>query len=141
MHSDVVDDVLLHDLDLVLRIVGNDPVTAIDVDASSWAPGRPGPEAVRCHLTFSGGTEVDMQASRVADRRERRLCATFGSASISVDLLNARNNALAAQLQHLIELVRTGTASTRAAERESVLPAHELARRIGELIQVSTCGR
>ena len=138
-HSGVIDDVLLHDLDLVLRLLGHDTVVDVTSHTDQWPPGAPWPESVRCHLTFAGGTDVHMEASRVADRRRRRICAATGSRVETVDLVDPPGNPLAAQLGHLLDLVSNGTAAARAAERNGILPAHELSERIGDQLRVGTC--
>jgi predicted dehydrogenase len=139
VHSSVVDDVLLHDLDLVLRLFGKDQLMELDAQADHWDEGAPWPETVHCRLVFASGATATMHASRVAADRRRRFTATSGSTSRSADLAEAVGNPLAAQFERLVELIRFGTSGDRAAERASILPAHELADRIGSTIGVTSC--
>jgi predicted dehydrogenase len=138
VHSSVVDDVLLHDLDLVLRLFGDDRLMELDAHADHWAEGAPWPETVHCRLEFASGATATMHASRVATDRRRWFTATSGSTSCSADLGDAVGNPLAAQFERLVELIRFGTPADRAAERAGINPAHELADRIGSTIGVTS---
>jgi len=138
VHSSVVDDVLLHDLDLVLRLMGDDPVTALDAQADDWDAGAPWPETVRCQLGFASGATATLHASRVAAERQRVFTATRGAVSHRADLADAVGNPLARQLARLLALTRRSTACDRAAERAGIMPAHALADRVRDLIG-ATC--
>jgi predicted dehydrogenase len=139
VHSSVVDDVLLHDLDLVSRLMGDDPVTALDAQADDWDAGAPWPETVRCQLEFASGATATLHASRVAAERRRVFTATSGSMSHRADLADAVGNPLARQFARLLALTRRSTACDRAAERAGIMPAHTLADRVHALIGATSC--
>ncbi len=133
-HSSVVDDVLLHDLDLVLRLVDDQAPVTVRLHAHDWPAGAPWPESASVDLTFAGGATASLRASRAATTRVRTIGVRAGSTTRSADLLAAPGDPLRAQLAHLLDLTRYGTPSERAAERAGILPAHELADRIGSEI-------
>lgn len=141
VHSGVVDDVLLHDLDLVLRCAAYDEVVDVRAQAEDWADGAPWPETVSCRLVFANGITAAMRASRVSRHRERSFTAVRGARSVRADLDDMTGNPLAGQFVHLVRLVRHSTQAERAAERRGILPPHELADRIGASIGLPTCTR
>jgi predicted dehydrogenase len=151
VHSSVVDDVLLHDLDLVLKLAAGDPVSDVRAGAHDWSE-RNWPEAVTCRLTFASGMTASLHASRVAATKVRTFVITGEDRrEVRVDLLESRGNALGAQFRRFVDLVRDGTFPEREAERRNVLPGHELAYRVQDLlaearprdgrdVTVSACG-
>jgi predicted dehydrogenase len=131
VHSSVVDDVLLHDLDIVLRLAGDHPVVDVRADAHEWCRCNGWPESVTCRLTFASGMTATLHASRVAAVKVRRYVITDDDGhQHRADLLRSRGNPLGEQFQRFVDLVRHGTLSEREAERQSVLPGHVLAQRI-----------
>ena len=141
VHSSVINDLLLHDLDLVLRMVGDDPLIELDVWADHWNADAAWPEAVTCQLTFASGATAFMHASRVAPVRMRSVSVRTDSTTRSADLTVMTGNPLAAQFNHLVHLARSGTPAARAAERGSIVAAHALADRVESLIGVPACTR
>jgi predicted dehydrogenase len=132
--SSVIDDVLIHDLDLVLRLVGQRDLSEVTASADDWVDGAPWPETARCELRFADGTTASMLASRVAAFHERSFVATNVAGTRRVDLDRPGGNPLAEQLKHFAHLVKRGGAEERLAERRGILPAHELADQLGALI-------
>lgn len=134
VHSSVVDDVLIHDLDLVLSLAGDDPL--VDAHASAFDRVRRAdwPETVTCQLSFESGLTASLLASRVA-RTRRRTLVIFGARHVfHVDLLESPGDPLAAQLDQFIRLIREGTATERELERNSVLACHTLVDRIEQCL-------
>ncbi len=128
VHSSVVDDVLLHDLDLVLILAGADAVVDVQAEARDWSAQKHWPDTVTCRLAFASGMTASLYASRVAATRRRVFVIGAGdSGECHIDLLEPCGNALAAQLERFIDLVTQSTFAEREAERLSVLPSHELA--------------
>jgi UDP-N-acetylglucosamine 3-dehydrogenase len=133
VHSSVVDDVLLHDLDLVLMLTDGDPVVEVVAHAEDWK--GEWPETATCRLTFASGMTASLFASRAAATRRREFTIEEeGKRARHVDLLQARGNALHAQFDRFVDLVEHSTFSEREAERLSVLPSHELAHRVATYI-------
>jgi predicted dehydrogenase len=131
VHSSVVDDVLLHDLDLVLRLAADDQVVDVRAAAHEWSQRNDWPESVTCRLTFANGMTAALHASRVAAVKIRRLVITDEHLhQHHVDLLGSSGNALGEQFLRFVDLVGHGTFSEREAERRSVVPSHALAHRI-----------
>ena len=128
VHSSVVDDVLLHDLDLVLMLAACDPVVEVVAQAQDWKGDWP--ETITCRLTFASGMTASLYASRVAATRSRVFAIEENGNSQRVDLLQSRETALASQFDHFIDLVERSTFSEREVERRSLLPSHELAHRV-----------
>ncbi|HLO65761.1 MAG TPA: Gfo/Idh/MocA family oxidoreductase [Holophaga sp.] len=77
MEVDVVMDVMIHDLDLLLALIGR-PVTS--VEAVGVPVLTPYADLVNARLKFEGGAFATVTASRVARKKERTLRA-FGSQS------------------------------------------------------------
>ncbi len=133
VHSSVVNDVLLHDLDLILTLANGDSVVEVIAHAEDWTGDWP--ETVTCRLTFASGTTASLYASRVAATRRRELAIEEeGQRAQPVDLLQTHGNALTAQFHRFIDLVERSTFGQREAERLTVLPGHELAHRVDSYI-------
>lgn len=129
VHSSVVDDVLLHDLDLVLILAGDDAVVEVQAEGRDWSARTQWPDTVTCRLAFASGMTASLHASRVAATRRRVfVIGAEDGDECRVDLLEPCGNALAAQLERFIDLVTQSTCTERETERLSVLPSHELAQ-------------
>jgi predicted dehydrogenase len=79
---DVVMDVMIHDIDLLLALVGK-PVT--DVEAVGVPVLTPYADLVNARLKFEGGAFATITASRVARKKERTLRAFGDRAYASLD--------------------------------------------------------
>lgn len=141
VQSSVVDDVLLHDLDLVLNLTAGDPVLDVRADAQDWSHDSGWPETVTCRLGFASGMTASLHASRVATTKVRSFVITDERGhEHHTDLLATKGNPLGAQFEHFVDLVLRGTFEERELERHSVLPGHELAHRVqGQLAEIA-CG-
>jgi hypothetical protein len=62
-----------------------------------------------------------------------------GADPVHIDLLEPPGDPLEAQFVHFVDLVRHGTVAKRTAERQSLLPAHELADRVNGLLTEVEC--
>jgi predicted dehydrogenase len=84
--SSVIWDLLIHDIDLVLRLCGGrEPA---DVTAQSLVPeGSTLSELTDCTLRFAGGPIATLSASRMSQRKLRTLVVTTTEAVYDVDLL------------------------------------------------------
>ncbi|MGD1035249.1 MAG: Gfo/Idh/MocA family oxidoreductase [Candidatus Dormibacteria bacterium] len=84
--SSVVWDLLIHDIDLVLKLCGmREPV---EVAAQSMVPpGGTVSELADCTLRFDGGPIATLSASRMSQRKLRSLQVTTTEAVYDVDLL------------------------------------------------------
>jgi predicted dehydrogenase len=94
LEVDVVMDVMIHDLDLLLALVGR-PVT--DVEAFGVPVLTRHPDLVNARLKFEGGAFATVTASRVAQKKERTLRAFGDKAYAKLDF--------AAQKLELLRLV------------------------------------
>jgi predicted dehydrogenase len=84
--TDVVSDLLIHDIDLALRIVGDAAVVA--THGSTAAPRSTGTaEIADCTLTFANGALATLSASRAAQRKVRSLRVATASSLFELDLL------------------------------------------------------
>jgi predicted dehydrogenase len=81
----VVLDLMIHDLDLVHRLV---PGAVTDVTASSRSVHGQLPDEVSAQLTFEGGQRVDLFASRVAEARKRTMRLVYSDGAIEIDFLS-----------------------------------------------------
>jgi predicted dehydrogenase len=84
--SSVIWDLLIHDIDLVLRLCGGrEPV---EVTAQSLVPeGKAFSELTDCTFRFAGGPIATLSASRMSQRKLRTMVVTTTEAVYDVDLL------------------------------------------------------
>jgi len=80
--TDVVEDLMIHDVDLLLSILGTEPVK-IEADGFSLVSDRH--DVVRARLEFEGGVIAQLNASRVAAIPERSLKVYGEESQIFVD--------------------------------------------------------
>jgi predicted dehydrogenase len=138
LDTDVVCDLMLHDLDLVLDWAGSAPVRSIEASGGG-EHGRI--DSASAHLTFDGGIRVTLVASRVAPRPARWIRVCGGGEVTALDLLAGRawrgaselpadaRDALTCQWEQVVAAVHG-----RASAREPGLRALELALRIRDEI-------
>jgi predicted dehydrogenase len=79
----VVADLMIHDVDLVLGIIGEVPVR---VDAMGASVLRPTADLAQARLTFPSGAVANLSASRLSRERRRRLRAYQPGSYVSLDL-------------------------------------------------------
>ncbi|MFP5316740.1 MAG: Gfo/Idh/MocA family oxidoreductase [Acidimicrobiia bacterium] len=83
---DVVTDLMVHDLDIVLDLVGAD---VVDISARGVLRGGvPGDDFVTALVTFAGGTLAVLTASRVTQNTIRQLQVTTDHRFFTVDYAN-----------------------------------------------------
>lgn len=81
-------DLLIHDVDLVVRLMGDEPVAVAGTTGLFEPRSRPGCEDVaEATLQFSGGRLASLSASRIAQRKVRALTIAELERVIEVDLL------------------------------------------------------
>jgi len=80
----VVLDLMIHDLDLIHRLV---PGGLIDVRAMGRSVFGKLTDSVTANLTFDNGTEVELVANRAADARRRSMRLTYPDGEIEIDFL------------------------------------------------------
>jgi len=84
----VVSDLLIHDIDLALRFMGDNDVTS--VSGTSWRPDGGGcAEIADCGLQFGHGGLATMSASRAGQRKLRSVQVFTKSMMLDLDLLRA----------------------------------------------------
>ncbi len=71
-------DLMVHDLDLALRLAGED-VVSVDADGHF--------DEVRARITFGSGLEAVLEASRTAEARGRTMDLAYASGEVRVDFL------------------------------------------------------
>lgn len=77
-------DLMIHDLDLVHRLV---PGEVTDVDAKGYARHNRHADEVGALVTFDGGAQATLFASRMAQSRSRGMRATYPDGVIEIDFL------------------------------------------------------
>jgi predicted dehydrogenase len=80
----VVLDLMIHDLDLVHRII---PGAVVDVEAFGRAVHGPLADEVSATVTFENGSEAKLHASRVAQTRRRGMRAVYRDGTIEFDFI------------------------------------------------------
>jgi predicted dehydrogenase len=81
----VVLDLMIHDLDLVHRLV---PGAVVAIDAAARSVHGLLPDEVSAKLEFEGGARVDLFASRIAEARERSMRLVYADGAIEIDFLS-----------------------------------------------------
>lgn len=80
----VILDLMIHDLDIIRRLVGSDP---IEIQAMAQKTCSETEDLACALLCFEGGVTASLMASRVAQNKVRQLEITQAKSTISVDLL------------------------------------------------------
>jgi predicted dehydrogenase len=83
--GDVISDLLVHDLDLALDLVGREPVSIAAVGLSAQTGVA---DHVVSVLSFEGGPLITITASRVTEQKVRAIDITALEAFVESDLLN-----------------------------------------------------
>jgi predicted dehydrogenase len=82
---DVILDLMIHDLDLALDLVGQEPVQTSAYGLTAFTEGI---DHVGAHLAFQSGPLVTLTASRVTEQKVRSIEVTALNAFLETDLLN-----------------------------------------------------
>lgn len=82
---DVVSDLMVHDTNLALDLMGREPIA---VDAYGSSVYTPSLDHVVAHLTFENGPLFTMTASRITEQKFRSIEVTAKQAYLECDLLN-----------------------------------------------------
>jgi predicted dehydrogenase len=80
-------DVMIHDIDLILDLVGK-PLERVDACGAKVFSSSE--DIANARLVFEGGAVADVTASRVALKAERKLRVFQGNSYMSLDLLNKK---------------------------------------------------
>lgn len=90
MRAGVTWDLLVHDIDISMRIFPADSPKVVNATVSrSGGGGRLGEDTVEAELEFPGSRTAALTASRLSSHRERRLTILDGPRTIVADLLNS----------------------------------------------------
>ncbi len=158
--SSVIDDLLIHDIDLTLGLVGQ---SIRSVAGAHWVSADGVEEVADCTIVFDGGTVATLSSSRASQRKVRSISVSTADLLIEIDLLRHdlttyhhrsgevidrggpiyraetvveipfvrhAGEPLALQFDHFIDLVE-GSADV-AAERSTLRSPHEVVLRIKE---------
>jgi predicted dehydrogenase len=87
----VVMDLMIHDIDIVLSVVGASPV---DVEALGLAVLGPHEDVAHARLTFAGGCVALLNASRVSPASSRRMQIWSQEGLVNVDFAAKRSSAI-----------------------------------------------
>lgn len=84
LDTSVVMDLMIHDLDLIHQVV---PGAVTDVKADAKIVHGDYPDEVTAYLTFDGGAEITLVASRIAEAGNRTMSLTYPDGAIVIDFL------------------------------------------------------
>jgi predicted dehydrogenase len=135
-------DLMIHDIDLALAL---NPAEPLAVEAEGRTTIGPFLDEVRADVTLSDGSTVILEASRIAEVRERRMRLVYASGEVEIDFLTgafsnttafnldpgfaetpAGKDRLGASLQAFLDAVR-GDADRPAVTGEEAARALDLA--------------
>jgi len=80
-------DLMIHDIDLALTLAGEAPA---EVSARGRITEGPFADEAVAELSFAGGMSARLEASRIAERRERTMKVQFPSGELEIDFLDRR---------------------------------------------------
>lgn len=107
----VVLDMMIHDIDIVLRLADS-PVTKIDATGVSLIGNVE--DICNARITFANGCVANVTASRLAMKTERRLRVFSHEAYVSIDY--QKRYGIVARRSENLEAIRTAVARIRAGE-------------------------
>ncbi len=120
----VVLDLMIHDLDLVLELVGC-PIVAVDAVGAPVASAREDMASAR--LRFASGAVASITASRVAPRVERRMRIFGAEGCVSIDFAARRLSVIARGRGESISGLPGFGSETASWEEHDVLEAEQAA--------------
>ena len=110
----VVLDMMIHDIDIVLRLARS-PVTKIDAIGVSVIGDPPAPEDIcNARLTFENGCVANITASRLAMKTERKLRVFSSDAYVSIDY--QKKHGMVARKTKNLNAIRDAVAKIRSGE-------------------------
>lgn len=86
IRTGVASDLLIHDVDIALRVMGGDPTEVVGVTTTAH-PESASEDTADALLRFSGGAVANISASRLSQRKIRTLAITEDDRLIEVDLI------------------------------------------------------
>ena len=127
MTSSVVNDLMLHDLDIAQRVFGDIEGVLVG-SACLRPPSSSWNEIADCTIAYGQQGVATLSASRMSQRKVRSLTIQTATKVVEVDLLRHHGEPLALQLEHFVDLI-DGVADPDE-ERRQIRPAHALAEQI-----------
>ena len=97
---DVVLDLMIHDLDLVLSVAGND-VVSLSAQGVCFMTDKL--DAVAARILFASGCVANITASRISPRKERSIAVYENDQSLSIDLLQGKFVSIAKNGNGIVE--------------------------------------
>jgi len=135
-------DLMIHDIDLALTL---NPAAPLAVEAEGQVTHGPLLDEVRAEITLDDGSTIILEASRIAEHRERRMRVVYPSGEVEIDFVTrafrnttpfpldadftdtpAGQNPLAASVEAFVAAVR-GEAARPAVTGEEAARALDLA--------------
>jgi predicted dehydrogenase len=77
-------DLMIHDIDLAITLNPNEPLA---VEADGRVTHGPFVDEVTCEITLGDGSTVKLNASRIAEARERRMRIIYPSGEVEIDFI------------------------------------------------------
>lgn len=77
-------DLMIHDIDLAVTL---NPAEALAVEAEGRVTHGPFVDEVSCEITLGDGATVKLNASRIAEARERRMRIIYPSGEVEIDFI------------------------------------------------------
>ena len=78
-------DLMIHDIDLAITL---NPAEALAVEAEGRVTHGPFVDEVTCDITLGDGATVKLNASRIAEARERRMRIVYPSGEVEIDFIS-----------------------------------------------------
>jgi predicted dehydrogenase len=122
---DVVFDLMIHDIDAVLAVVGSEPTSLSAVGVSVLSTNE---DIANARLEFEDGCVANLTASRVSQERLRRIRFFQGDAYVSVDLFEKSGEVIRVDVDRLRALAQNPAAASALGGFPPALAAISRAR-------------
>jgi predicted dehydrogenase len=141
----VVHDLMIHDIDLALSLVGQE---VVDIRANGVAVISDTMDIANARLEFAGGCVANLTASRISQRPMRKMRLFQRDAYISIDfnlpsveIFRIGDDGEVADSTVLLGAIEQGTRSRKITyEKLNAPPVNAIARELEEFVNAVRCG-
>jgi predicted dehydrogenase len=133
--SGVVDDQMIHDLDLLLQWWKGDPIIHVRAVPDQDELIGNADATASCEILFGSGRRAIAVVSRSAPHKRRTITLDSATRRETMDLLVHDGLAMRRQWAHFVSLAGEGTTLEREAERSFIADTHHLVHMVKAAVQ------